>query len=103
MRSECLQASLAVETKAREILADAPNWKLLCSSPEIRYNDRLNSYYLKKEYFCSVKGLFDASWKDNVVWNSQVKNAFILNTIDNCTELVRIISEPAMNGYIASR
>ena len=102
-QNECLQASLSVESDGKDLLTDTRNWKQVNSIPEIRYNDKLNSYYVKKEFNCSPKGLFEASWKDNTKWNNQVKHAFVLNTINESTELVRIISQPAMNGYIASR
>ncbi|KAE9554312.1 hypothetical protein FO519_002483 [Halicephalobus sp. NKZ332] len=102
-KKECLQVSLSVESKAKELITDIMNWKQLNSNPEIRYSDKLNSYYVRKEFNCSAKSLYEASWKDNTLWNNQVKNAFVLNTIDISTELVRIVSQPAMNGYIASR
>lgn len=103
MKKECLREASLNEIKALEIIVDAKNWKQLSSNPLITYNDKINSYYIRREFNCSVKGLFDASWKDNVIWNNQVKSANVLNPLDASTELVRIISQPAMNGYIASR
>uniref|UniRef100_A0AC34F7F7 START domain-containing protein n=1 Tax=Panagrolaimus sp. ES5 TaxID=591445 RepID=A0AC34F7F7_9BILA len=103
MRNECFNIAKITETNAREIYNEIENWKHLNSVPEVRYSDKLNSFYIKKEYHCLPKSLFIAMWKENIAWNTQAKSSQILLPLDNETELVRSISQPAMNGYIASR
>uniref|UniRef100_A0A914YU36 MENTAL domain-containing protein n=1 Tax=Panagrolaimus superbus TaxID=310955 RepID=A0A914YU36_9BILA len=103
MRNECFHIAKNTETNAREIYNEINDWKQLNSVPEVRYSERLNSFYIKKEYHCLPKSLFIAMWKENIAWNTQAKSSQILLPLDNETELARSISQPAMNGYIASR
>uniref|UniRef100_A0A7E4UVB3 START domain-containing protein n=1 Tax=Panagrellus redivivus TaxID=6233 RepID=A0A7E4UVB3_PANRE len=103
IKRQCLDNMTRVEQVAKERILDIPNWKSINNIPEMRYSDTLNSYYCKREFTCSPKGLFLASWKDNAQWNVQVKSTSVLYPLDQKTELVRIVSQPAMNGYIASR
>uniref|UniRef100_A0AC35F663 MENTAL domain-containing protein n=1 Tax=Panagrolaimus sp. PS1159 TaxID=55785 RepID=A0AC35F663_9BILA len=103
MRNECFNIAERTEANAREIYNEIDTWKQLNSVPEVRYSDRLNSFYIKKLYHCLPKSLFIAMWKENIAWNTQAKSSQILLPLDSETELVRSISQPAMNGYIASR
>lgn len=103
MRNECFNIAERTEANAREIYNEIDTWKQLNSVPEVRYSDRLNSFYIKKVYHCLPKSLFIAMWKENIAWNTQAKSSQILLPLDSETELVRSISQPAMNGYIASR
>lgn len=103
MREELFQTAEAAENRAREVITEVNTWRQLNTNPEVRYSDNLNSFYIKKEYNCSPASLFTAKWKDNVTWNAQAKSSQLLYSLNSNIELVRSISEPAMNGYIASR
>lgn len=103
MRNECFQTAEITDKKAREIINEVPTWKQLNTTPEVRYCDKSNSFYIKKEYKCLPKSLFNAKWRDNNAWNTQAKSTQVLCVLDSETELARAISQPAMNGYIASR
>lgn len=85
------------------MLEAASNWKVQNKSPEIRYSETDNSYYVKTKLRCSTKTAFTIAWKDQHLWNTQIQKFQVLLYIDSNTDVIRSLSAPAMRGYIAPR
>ncbi|CAD5220631.1 unnamed protein product [Bursaphelenchus xylophilus] len=100
------QTALGILTDSSQQLAqllnEVPLWKSMKNSdPVIRSRDAL--FYIRAEFHTDPKTLFLAAWRDNCLWNPQVKKMNYLIKIDAQTDVIHLETQPALGGYIASR
>ncbi|CAD5214710.1 unnamed protein product [Bursaphelenchus okinawaensis] len=100
------QAALGILTDSSVQLAqtmnEVPLWKSMRNSDPLIRN-RETMFYIKAEFKIDPKTLFLAAWRDNGMWNPQVKHIEYLVKIDANTDIIHLETQPALGGYIAAR
>ncbi|KAJ1366416.1 hypothetical protein KIN20_027070 [Parelaphostrongylus tenuis] len=94
-------ASEKVDSELRQ--ARLGEWKVLRADGPMVSQSPDSSYYIRSEFSCSPKTLFNAAWNDVAQWNKQLLDGRVLAKVDQDTELYYSRSAPSLKGYVGSR
>lgn len=106
-RRKCKEAIARAQNEADFLIGGVHSWKVLqkgsSNATEIRLHEASNSYYVKTEFRHTPKAVFNAVWRENQKWNTQVLETRIIAVIDSTTDIVITVTKASGGGYIAPR
>uniref|UniRef100_A0A914GVR2 MENTAL domain-containing protein n=1 Tax=Globodera rostochiensis TaxID=31243 RepID=A0A914GVR2_GLORO len=93
-RRKCKEAIARAQNIADHLIGNVHSWKVLqkCASDggglDVRFHDESNSYYVKAHFEHSAQAVWNATWKENHKWNTQILESRLIAVIDSTTDII---------------